>query len=419
MKIKVGVFFGGASVEHEISVITMNQAISSLDPEKYEIVPIYIAKNGVMYTGDDLLDLYSFRDMDVLLKRCYKVAVINDGKGVKVVRTPAPLIGKRVLNTIDVAFPIVHGTNCEDGTIAGFVTLLGIPFVGPDIMASSIGMDKILQKKVLRESGISVVDFVSFYSVEYIKDEEKILKEIEEKLDYPLIVKPGNLGSSVGIKKAKNKTELEEAIEFAMEFTDRIIVEKAVESLKEINCSVIGNLTESEASVCEEPFFSDEILSYADKYIGNEKSKGGTIAGKGASIKYGSPKTSGAKVQGNEFGNKKIPADISKEKTEEIQNLAKEVFKVLGCSGVARVDFLIDTKTDKVYVNEINTIPGALSFYLWEATGKPFEKELDEIIDIAIKRHRDKEKLTFSYDQNILAMQGGSKGSKGMKGAKR
>ncbi len=418
MKIKVGIFFGGNSVEHEISVITMNQAISSLDPEKYEIVPIYIAKNGVMYTGDDLLDLYSFRDMEVLLKRCYKVAVVNDGKGVKVVRTPAPWIGKRVLNTIDVAFPIVHGTNCEDGTIAGFVTLLGLPFVGPDIVSSSIGMDKILQKKILRQSGISVVDFVPFYSVEYIKDEDKILKEIEEKLEYPVIVKPGNLGSSVGIRKAKNKVELEEAIEFAMEFADRIIVEKAVEDLKEINCSVIGNLTETEASICEEPFFSDEILSYTDKYIGDGKSKGGTIAGgKTGSAKLGGQK-GGVKGETPQFANKKIPADISKEKTEEIQKLAQEVFKVLGCSGVSRIDFLIDKKTDKVYVNEINTIPGALSYYLWEATGKPFEKELDEIIEIAIKRHRDKEKLTFSYDQNILAMQGGSKGAKGGKTGK-
>ncbi len=420
MKIKVGVFFGGNSVEHEISVITMNQAISSLDPEKYEIVPIYIAKNGVMYTGDDLLDLYSFRDMEVLLKRCYQVAVVNDGKAVKVVRCPAPWIGKRVLNTIDVAFPIVHGTNCEDGTIAGFVTLLGIPFVGPDILASSIGMDKIIQKKVLRQSGIPVVDFVAFYSVEYIKDEEKILKDVEDKLNYPVIVKPGNLGSSVGIRKAKNKVELEEAIEFAMEFADRIIVEKAVEDLKEINCSVIGNLTETEASICEEPFFSDEILSYADKYIGDGKSKGGTIsAGSG---KMGAPKLggekAGAKGGNTQFANKKIPADISKEKTEEIQKLAQDVFRVLGCSGVSRIDFLIDQKEDKIYVNEINTIPGALSYYLWEATGKPFEKELDEIIDIAIKRHRDKEKLTFSYDQNILAMQGGTKGAKGGKTGK-
>lgn len=416
MKIKVGVFFGGKSVEHEISVITMNQAISSLDPEKYEIVPIYIAKNGVMYTGDDLFDLESFRDMEVLLKRCYQVTVVNDGKGVKVVRCPAPIIGKRVLNTIDVAFPIVHGTNCEDGTMAGFLTLLGIPFVGPDILASSIGMDKILQKKVLKESNIPVVDFVAFYSMEYIKEEEKILADIEAKLEYPVIVKPGNLGSSVGIKKAKNKVELEEAIEFAMEFADRVIVEKAVEALKEINCSVIGNLTESEASICEEPFFSDEILSYTDKYIGDGKSKGGTIGGaKGFGAKTAGLKTGAKGGQNSEFANKKIPAEISEEKTKEIQSLAKDVFKVLGCSGVARVDFLIDTKTDKVYVNEINTIPGALSFYLWEATGKTFEKELDEIIDIALKREREKEKLTFSYDQNILAMQGSKTGAKGGK----
>ena len=244
----------------------------------------------------------------------------------------------------------------------------------------------------------------------------QILSDIEAKLEYPVIVKPGNLGSSVGIKKAKNKVELEEAIEFAMEFADRVIVEKAVENLKEINCSVIGNLTESEASICEEPFFSDEILSYTDKYIGDGKSKGGTIGGaKGFGAKTAGLKTGAKGGQNAEFANKKIPADISDEKTKEIQSLAKDVFKVLGCSGVARVDFLIDTKTDKVYVNEINTIPGALSFYLWEATGKPFEKELDEIIDIALKREREKEKLTFSYDQNILAMQGSKTGAKGGK----
>ena len=230
-----------------------------------------------------------------------------------------------------------------------------------------------------------------------------------------MIVKPGNLGSSVGIKKAKNKPELEEAIEFAMEFTDRVIVEKAVEDLKEINCSVIGNQVEREASVCEEPFFSDEILSYTDKYIGDGKTKGGTIGGAKGLASKGAVKGAGQKGGENQFANKKIPADISKEKTEEIQKLAKEVFNVLGCNGVARVDFLIDNKTENVYVNEINTIPGALSYYLWEASGKTFEQELDEIIELAIKRHRDREKLTFSYDQNILAMQGGTKGVKGMK----
>ncbi|MGN1298595.1 MAG: D-alanine--D-alanine ligase family protein [Candidatus Scatovivens sp.] len=405
--IKLGIFFGGKSVEHEISVITMSQAIASIDESKYEIVPIYISKQGVMYTGDDLLDLYQYKDIDVLLKRSYKVAVVNNGKRVEVIRIPAPIVGKRVLNTIDVAFPIIHGTNGEDGTIAAFINLLGIPCVGPDILSSSIGMDKIIMKKVMKESGLPVVDYVSFYSMEYNKDEDKFINEIEEKINYPVIVKPANLGSSVGIKKAKNKQELTEAIDFAMEFSDRILVEKAIENLKEINCSVIGDIAETEASVCEEPCFEDDILSYTDKYMA-----GGKTNSKG--IK-GMLQKSGGK--GMAVSNKKLPADISDEKREEIQKLAKETFKVLGCSGVSRVDFLIDKDTDTTYVNEINTIPGALSYYLWEASGKTFTQELDEVIDIAIRKHEEKEKLTVSYDQNILAMQGPKMGSKGkMKG---
>lgn len=407
MKIKLGIFFGGKSVEHEIAVITMSQAISALNPDKYELVPIYISKEGVMYTGDDLLDLYQYRDMEVLLKRSYKVAVVNDGESVKVIRCPAPLIGKKVLNTIDVAIPIMHGTNGEDGTMAGFLNMLGIPYAGPDILASSIGMDKILMKKVMKESGLPVVDYVSFYSMEYIKEDEKYLNRITEELGFPVIVKPGNLGSSVGIKKANDRQQLEEAIEFAMEFTDRVIVEKAVVDLKEINCSVIGNITETEASVCEEPFFSDEILSYADKYMGGNASKGKAGIKGIAGAKAGNAKLSGEK--GMAVSDKKLPADIPDEKRDEIQKLAQETFKVLGCSGVARIDFLMDTQTEKVYVNEINTIPGALSYYLWEASGKTFEQEMDQVIEIALKRHREREKLTFSYDQNILAMQSGSK----------
>ena len=415
MRIKLGVFFGGKSVEHEISVITMIQALEGIDEEKYEIVPIYIAKDGVMYTGDDLLDLEQYKDLDVLLKRSYKVTLVNDGKKVNVIRYPAPIIGKRVMNTIDVAFPIVHGTNVEDGTIAGYLNMLGLPYVGPDILASSVGMDKILMKRVLRDAGVPVVDFVAFYSMEYIKDEEKVLNEIKEKLNFPDIVKPGNLGSSVGIRKAKTKVELEEAIEFAMEFADRVIVEKAVVKLKEINCSVLGNVVDTAASECEEPFFSDEILSYADKYMGGSKSsKGG---------KFGAVK--GGKIGGSKSGEramaaskKKLPADITKEQKDEIQRLAKETFKVLGCAGVSRVDFLIDEETGEMFVNEINTIPGALSYYLWEATGKSVTEEMEDLINIAIKREADREKLTFSYDQNILAMQGGTKGSKGVKGSK-
>lgn len=422
MRIKLGVFFGGNTVEHEISVITYHQAISSIDEEKYEIVPIYIAKNGAMYTGDDLFELESFKDLDVLLKRCYKVAVINTGKEVQVVRVPAPLFGKKVLNTIDVAFPIVHGTNCEDGTMAGFLNLLEIPFVGPDVLSSALGMDKIIQKRVLRDANIPVVNFVSFYATEYVEDEDKILDEVEETLGFPVIVKPGNTGSSVGIRKAKTRGELAEDIEYAMEFSDRVLVEHCVENLKEINCSVIGDITEAQASVLEEPFFNDDILSYQDKYIGSGKSGGTITGGKTGGAK--SPKMAAAPQKGgtkggkvSRFADKKIPAEVSDETRDKIQELAKEVFKVLGCSGVCRIDFLIDTAKDIIYVNEINTIPGALSYYLWEATGKTFTEELDEVIDIALKKRREKEKLTFSNEINILAMQGsGVKGQKGTKG---
>ncbi len=416
MKIKLGIFFGGKSVEHEISVITTSQAISSINPDKYDLVPIYVAKDGVMYWGEDLLDLESFRDMDVLLKRCYKVAVVNDGTGVKVLRVPAPIIGRKVIDTIDVAFPIVHGTNCEDGTMAGFLNTLNIPVVGPDILASSVGMDKIIMKKVCKESGIPVVDYVAFYSMEYIKDDEAVLKRIATDLRYPLIVKPGNCGSSVGIRKAKDEKELVDCIEYAMEFSDRVIVEEAVQNLKEINCSVIGNLAETEASVCEEPFFSDDILTYQDKYMGGGNGKQGQ-KGKMQGVKGFGAKTAGSKGgPGMQSSNKKLPADIPDNIRDQIQKLAQDTFKVLGCSGVARIDFLMDSKTEKVYVNEINTIPGALSYYLWEASGKTFEQQLDQMIDIAMKREREKEKLTFSYDQNILAMQ--PSGVKGAKNAK-
>ncbi len=395
MKIKLGIFFGGKSVEHEIAVITANQAYSSIDKEKYEIIPIYISKNGVLYTGEHLFELEKYRDMKTLIESCIPVTLVNDGKEVKIVRFPMRKFGQNVINTIEVAFPIMHGTNGEDGTIQGYLELLGIPYVGCDIIASSIGMDKIIMKKVLKESGIPVVDHISFYSMEYIQKEEEIKYEIEEKLGYPVIVKPGNLGSSVGIRKAKTKQEIEEAIDFAMQFSDRILVEKAIVDLKEINCSVIGDYINCDTSVCEEPISTDEILSYTDKYVGNGKNKNNMQGSKGMAASQ-----------------KKLPADLSEKDRIEIENLAKKTFKVIGANGVSRIDFLIDKQTEKIYVNEINTIPGALSYYLWEASGKTFTKEIDELVELALKRKRSREKMIFSYEQNILALNGRKIGNK-------
>lgn len=400
MKVKIGVFFGGKSVEHEIAIITANQAISSLDRDKYEIIPIYISKNGKMYTGEKLFDLKEYRDLDKLVKSCEEIVCVNNGNKANILRVNNKMFSSNIINTIDVAFPIMHGTNGEDGSIQGFLEILGVPYIGPDVLASSIGMDKIMMRRILKEQNIPSLDYVSFYSADYIKDENKYIQEVEEKLRYPVIVKAGNLGSSVGIKKAKNKEELTEAIEFAMEFSDRIMVENAVVKLKEVNCSVMGDATNAYPSVCEEPIGSDEILSYTDKYVGGAKTKTGGAKGKAEGTK------------GMASLQRKLPAEISEEMNKKVQDMAVKTFKILGCNGVSRIDFLIDLETDDVYVNEINTIPGALSYYLWEATDKPFAKELDELVELAFKRNRERQNRTYSYDQNILALGNGIKGAK-------
>ena len=397
MKLKVGVIFGGRTVEHEISIITANQAITNINKEKYEVIPIYISKSGKMYTGKELLDLKEYRNLDSLVKKCEEIVLVNNGEKADIIRVKNKMFSNNVINSIDLAFPIMHGTNGEDGSIQGFLEILGIPYIGPDVLASSIGMDKIMMRRILKEQEIPSLDYVAFYSLDYINNEEKYIKEIENKISYPVIVKAGNLGSSVGIKKAKNKNQLVEAIEFAMEFSDRIMVEKAIENLKEINCSVMGDMIEAKPSICEEPIGSDEILSYTDKYVGNSKTKGGT------------------KSKGMATLQRKVPAEISEETAKKIQDIAVKTFKILGCNGVSRIDFMIDLDDNSIYVNEINTIPGALSYYLWEATGKTFEKELDDLVNLAFKRNRERQNRTYSYDQNILALGNGVKGAKGAK----
>lgn len=403
MKIKIGVIFGGKSVEHEISIITANQAMSHINQEKYEIVPIYISKKGLLYTGNELLDLENFKNLDKLLKKLIQINLVNDGKTINLIRFPSKTFGKNILNSIDIAFPIMHGTNGEDGSIAGFLEILGIPYIGPDILASAVGMDKITARRVLQHAGIPSLDFVSLYSKDFNHQKEKYIKEITQNLDFPMIVKAGNLGSSVGIKKAKDEKTLKDAIEYSMQFSDRIMIERAIVNLKEVNCSVIGEPTDCKPSECEEPLGSDEILSYQDKYA-----SGGKVTGS----KSGEISNNSAK-QGMASLKRKLPADISSDIKEKIQKLACETFKVLGCRGVARIDFLVDNDTQEIFVNEINTIPGALSYYLWEATGETFESEIDKLIDLAFKRERERNSLTFSYDQNILALQGGAKGTKG------
>ena len=393
MKIKLGVFFGGKSVEHEVSIITALQAIENMDKEKYDIVPIYIAKDNKMYCGDLMDDIKQYTHIDNLLNVSTQVTLAQRDNKVVLLRTNKKFYENELYDYIDVAFPIVHGTNVEDGTLQGYLKMFNLPYVGPDVTASAVGMDKYVSKILFKENGIPVLDCKCYYKNEETED---IVKSVEQDLEYPVIVKPINLGSSVGIAVAKNKEELEEAIEDSFTYSRKILIEKAIKNLKEVNCSVLGDYEECRASECEELDKTSDILSYEDKYISGGK------------------KTGGAKQSMN-AGVLKLPADISDELKEEIQNLAKKTFKVLGCNGVIRIDFLIDQDINKVYVNEVNTIPGCISFHLWRAAGIEYPELLDKMIELALKRNREESNMVFSFETNVLEgyANGGLKGGKG------
>ena len=396
MKTNIAFFYGCRSVEHEVSIISAVQAMRAVDREKFDITPVYVTKDGEMYTGDCLFEISEYRNLPELFEKCKKVNFIREN-GVVLMRELTKKRFSKPLDTrIDVAFPVVHGTNCEDGTIQGFFEYLNLPYVGCDIISSAVGMDKAVFKDVLKNAELPVLDCVCFKAKEYLTDKQTIQAKIEEKIGFPLIVNPVNLGSSVGISKVNTKEQLDDAIMLALSFADRILVEHAITSLREINCSVLGDSDECEASVCEEPFMNDEILSYEDKYLGGSKNSGGS--------------------KGMASLGRKIPAELDNNTEKEIRELACKVFKAIGANGVVRIDFMIDTKTNTVYANEINTIPGSLAFYLWEATGVNYTALIDRLIDLAFKRSRTRDNITYTIDTNILA--GVSFGTKGTKGAK-
>ena len=395
MKISVAVFLGCRSVEHEVSIISAVQAMRAMNREKYDVTPVYVTKDGIMFTSKAMFEIESFRDIDKLLKMSEEVTLIRKADGVFMHPINKKAFKKVKDLKIDLAFPIVHGTNCEDGTIAGYFEFLGLPYIGCDIISAAVGMDKTVFKDVLKSAGLPVLDCVRFTSREYMTNSEAVLSNIKEKVGFPLIVKPVNLGSSVGISKVKDQSELDEAIRLAASFADKILAERAVENLREINCSVLGDIDECTASVLEEPIMHDEILSYKDKYEGGSKSE----ASKGmASL------------------GRKIPAEIPDDLAQKIRDISCKIFKAIGASGVVRIDYLLDDKTKEVYANEINTIPGSLAFYLWEASDIKYRDMIDKLVDTAFHRERRRENLKFTIDTNILS--GVSFGSKGSKGSK-
>ena len=389
MKTNIGVFFGGRSTEHEISVISASQAMHAINRDKYDVTPIYISKQGKWYTGEALLDIANYRDVPALLAKVEEVYMEPCYGDYNLNKKKKSMFGSNVLTHLDVVIPVLHGSNGEDGIFEGVLESIGIPFAGCNTLSSANGMDKITMKMILQACDIPVVDYVWFTDKQWYAQRDALIKKIEDKIGYPVIVKPANLGSSVGIGRATNREELIEKVDGAEIYSTRIIVEDMVEDLQEINCSVLGDCDEYQASVLEEPIKSGEILSYEDKYMGGTK---------------------GAK--GMQASQKRIPAELPEEETKRIQYLATETFRVLSCHGVSRVDVIVDRKTRDIYVNEINTIPGSLSFYLWEATGISFEQLMDRLVQLALKRKREMGLKTVSYDHNIFSLGKGLKGGK-------
>lgn len=389
MKISVAVVFGGRSVEHEVSVITAMQIIAAIDKKKYDAVPLYITKDGSFYTGEDFTEITSYSDIPKLLENGKRVGLVRSGGKIMLSPTEKKIFGGDKPILIDVALPAVHGTFVEDGSLQGFFELLGLPYCGSDVLSSAVCMDKPTAKCLLRAKGLPVLPDVTVTRDRYDASPEEFIKTLESKFAYPMIIKPANLGSSVGITKAASRSELESAVELAFSFADNLLIEPAVVNLREINVSVLGDKHGCRASCCEEPVSADEILSYTDKYLSQGKSR---------------------KNGGMSEAKRTIPANITKEMEDNIKQLAQEAFMALGCGGVVRIDFLVDNN-EKVYINELNTIPGSMAFYLWECAELPFAGLIDELINGAFTRRRERGNLTFTYDTNILSQQE-------MKGAK-
>lgn len=401
MKIKVGVIFGGETVEHEVSIITAVQAMEFMDKEKYEIVPIYISKDRTWYTGEMLKDMEVYRDFNHLKKYAKKVVLLKKDGRFCLQKTHGFL--KSVVTDLDIAFPIVHGKGVEDGSIAGYLEMVGIPYVGPGILGASIGQDKVALKQILEANHLPIPEYTWFYDFEYLNDSSNILKQIDA-LGYPVIVKPACLGSSIGITIAKEKEEIDSAIREAIQYERKIIVEKMIPNLLEVDCAILGNYEYQETSLVGEMITDNDFLTFDDKYMA-EGSKGKKGAKNG--------KLSSGKISTAGFS---IPANIDKKMTEEIYQISKDAFRALNLSGVTRFDFLIDKKAKKIYINEPNTIPGCLSFFFFTPKGKEYTKLLDELINYAIKDYKAKDRKVTSFDSNILSTFHGSKGAKGVKG---
>ena len=390
-KLKVVVLFGGRSPEHEVSIITGIQVMNALDKDKYEVVPVYITKEGKWFLGDkSFFKPEAFKNLEKAVANKKTVILSTDPtiKGLISESRGLSLTKSFPVEKVDVVFPTFHGRYGEDGAIQGLFELSNIPYVGCDVQASAIGMDKAVSKKIARSIDVPVLPDVWILSSSWKINKNKVLKSIKSKLRFPVFVKPARLGSSIGITKAHNLKELKEALDVAVFYDTKVVVEESLEGAKEVNISVLGN-NPYELSGCEMPVFSGETLSFEDKYITEGKTSKGMASAK-----------------------RLIPAPIKNSTKRKIGNYAKRFFAEIGGQGIVRVDFLVSKDEQKIYFNEINTMPGSVAFYLWKEKKISFDKLVDKLIELAIERSEEKKSLITIFKSNILAGFSGTKGIK-------
>lgn len=387
----VGVIFGGRTVEHDVSIVTGHQVMRPLlNHEQYDLVPIYIDRAGRWFTGAPLMDLDNYDANVTDLMGVQEVAfspstqhkglIINPGSG---------FLRKSRIQELDVVFPAIHGSHGEDGTLQGLLELADIPYAGCGVLASAIANNKIMSKLILKQYQIPTLDGVSFSREEWELDSQKVMQQATAHLEYPLFIKPATLGSSIGIGKATDDDTLRAAIDIALNFDDRVLLEVSAEKAIEVNCAVMGSGYDVEASVLEKPVSFNEFLSFEEKYL-----QGGG---------------------GMKSAEREIPAPISDELTQQIQTYAMNAFQAIEGSGIARMDFLVNEDEGQVYLNEINTMPGSLSFYLWKESGMTPRAVVERLLDIAHKTHDNKHKNLYDYQTNLVRLTA-ERGLKGMKG---
>lgn len=381
------VLYGGVSTEHEVAIITALQVMNALKEGGYRVIPGYVSKQGRWFFGDErFLKPEFYKSLESVENNGVEETLTPDRGIVAVKKT---FMGyKKPEEKIDVIFPVFHGRNGEDGSMAGFLNLLNLPYVGCQVGAGAVAMDKYMSKVIAKNLGIETAKDVLVQKGVWQKSKKKIMAEIKD-LGLPLFVKPNSLGSSIGISKVKKWEELEDAIEVGLAYDQRVLVEAGIEDPKEVNISIMGN-GPYEVSITEQPVAKGEILSFEDKYVAENK-----------------------KTEGMASADRYMPAKVDAKIIKEVEESAKKFFEAIGGKGIARIDFMVD-KNNRVYFNEINPMPGSIAFYLWEKSGLSIADLVKKLVNLAIEDWSEKQKLVTMFESNILA----GYASRGVKGKK-